>query len=316
MGESGKNTGVPYERLVQAIFQAIHDQDQVNNVTIERDKTLQGKISTHQIDVHWQFEKGGITYETIVQAKDWQNVVKQGELFHFKCILDDLPRQPRGVFVTRTGYQQGAKDFAAAQGIILYELDELPKPPGIVLTTLGWARYEAQLRSFKIQAKNPDEKPVEELALGHSVTIFEPRHSTLRFQIDPAWLAANPSSGLTDQSSVTLAAKHLLDITLYDSNQAPIGNMETVVREECAIIRDQELKSKHVERVFATDTFLGPEYTENGFVKIKNVSFDVEVEQKYRPAHFNLTKFVQLVLRESLSDKTRTFLGPKETFPS
>jgi hypothetical protein len=157
--------------------------------------------------------------------------------------------------------------------------------------------------------------PVEELALGLNVTIFEPRHNTLRFQIDPAWLAASTSSGLTDQSSVMLAARHLLEIVLYDSNQAPIGNMETVVREECAIIRDEELKSKHVERIFATDTFLGPEYTENGFVKIRSVSFDVEVEQKYRPAHFNLTKFVQLVLRETLSDKTRTFLGPKETFP-
>jgi hypothetical protein len=34
MGESGKNTGVPYERLVEGIFQAIHDQDQVNNLRI------------------------------------------------------------------------------------------------------------------------------------------------------------------------------------------------------------------------------------------------------------------------------------------
>lgn len=187
---------------MQGIFQAVLDQDQVNNLTVERDKTLQGKISTHQIDVYWQFEKGGITYETIVQAKDWQSAVKQGQLFHFKCVLDDLPGQPRGVFVTRTGYQQ----FAAAQGIILYELDEPPKPPGIILTTLGWARYEAELRSFKIQPKDPDQKPAEELDLGLNVTIFEPRHTKLRFQIDPAWLAANPSSGLTDQPPVTLAA--------------------------------------------------------------------------------------------------------------
>jgi hypothetical protein len=121
---------------------------------------------------------------------------------------------------------------------------------------------------------------------------------------------------LTDQSSVTLPARELLKIILYDLNQAPVGNTETVVREECVIIRDEELRSKHVERVFAAETFLGPEYTENGFVKIKSVSFDVEVEQKYRPAHFNLTKFVQLVLREIPSDKTRTFLGPKETSSS
>jgi len=306
MGESGKNTGVPYERLVQGIFQAIHDQDEVNNLTVERDKTLQGKISTHQIDVYWQFEKGGITYETIVQARDWQNAVKQGDLFHFKCILDDLPGQPRGVFVTRTGYQQGAKHFAAAQGIILYELDELPKPPGLVITTLGWGRYYVQLRSFKIQPKDPDEKPIEELALGLSFTACEPRFANLHFQADTA-------PGSTDQRSVMLAPRQLLEMILYDPNQAPISNMETVVREECAIIRDADLKSKHVERVFTTDTFLGPELTEAGFIKIKSVSFDVEVEQKFRPAHFALTKFAQLVLRDISSDKTRLFLAPKET---
>ena len=71
-----------------------------------------------------------------------------------------------------------------------------------------------------------------------------------------------------------------------------MGNMEILVREEFAIIRDEKLNSKHVERVFATDTFLGPEYTGNGLVKIRNVSFDVEVEQKYRPAHC-FAKFLQ-----------------------
>ena len=214
------------------------------------------------------------------EAKDWQSPVKKGQLIEFKGILDDLPGQPRGVFVTRTGYQQGAKDFAAAQGIILYELDELPKPPDIVVTTLGWGTCEAELRSFKIQPKHPGQKPAEELALGLNFTTFEPRYTKLQFQIDPAWLVANPLSGVTDQHSVTLAARQLLEIILYGSNHAPIGDMETLMREECAIIRDEKLSNKHVERTFATDTFLGPECTGNGFVKIKNVSFDVEVEQK------------------------------------
>ena len=107
MAKKKKNTGVPYEKLVQGIFQAIHDQEEVTTITVEQNKTLQGKISTHQIDVYWKFQKGGIEHEVIVQAKDWRSAVKQGNLFHFKCVLDDLPNQPRGVFVTRTGYQQG-----------------------------------------------------------------------------------------------------------------------------------------------------------------------------------------------------------------
>ena len=153
MAKGKKNTGLSYEILVQAIFQAINDQEEVANLNVERDKTLQGKTTHHQIDVYWKFEKTGITYETIVQAKDWQSRVKKGQLIEFKGILDDLPGQPRGIFVTRSGYQKSAKTFAMKHGIILYELDELPKPPNTVITTLGWASYAVELRSFKIRPK-------------------------------------------------------------------------------------------------------------------------------------------------------------------
>jgi hypothetical protein len=311
MAKGKKNTGLSYELLVQGIFQAINDQEEVANLIIERDKILQGKTIPHQIDVYWKFEKTGITYETIVQAKDWQSRVKKGQLMEFKGILDDLPGQPRGIFVTRSGYQKSAKTMAIKNGITLYELDELPKPPGTVMTTLGWAMYKAELRSFKIQPKDPGQKPVEELALGLDITVCEPRLTTnLKFQIDRDWLAENPATGLTDQSRIPLPELPLLHILLYDSNQAPTGNLEIVLREELAIMREEKVGQKHVERVFA-DTFLGPGYTGNGFIKIKSVSFDVEVERKHKPPHFNLTKFVQLVLREIPSNKTRTFLGAK-----
>jgi Restriction endonuclease len=153
MAKRGKNSGTSYELLVQAIFQAIHDQQEVANLLVERNKTLQGKTTPHQIDVYWKFEKAAITYETIVQAKDWKNPVKKGQLIEFKGVLDDLPGQPRGVFVTRTGYQKGAKDFAAAHGVILYELGEPAKRPSTTITPLGWVVYKAEFRSFKIQTK-------------------------------------------------------------------------------------------------------------------------------------------------------------------
>jgi hypothetical protein len=96
MAQKKKNTGIPYEKLVQGIFQAIHNQEEVATITVEQNKTVQGKISTHQIDVYWKFQTGGIEHEVIVQAKDWRSAVKQGDLFHFKSVLDDLPNQPRG----------------------------------------------------------------------------------------------------------------------------------------------------------------------------------------------------------------------------
>jgi hypothetical protein len=111
----------------------------------------------------------GIAYETVVQAKDWKNPVKKGQLIEFKGVLDDLPGQPRGVFVTRTGCQRAAKDFAAAHGIILYELGEPAKRPNTQITPLGWLLFKAEFRTFKVPSKNPDEGLIERVGITKGV---------------------------------------------------------------------------------------------------------------------------------------------------
>jgi len=85
---------------------------------------LQGKTTSHEIDVYWEFFLGGIKYITLIQAKDWESKVPQGEMLKFKSVIDDIPGQPRGIFVTKTGYQPSAIDVARAHGILVYELRE------------------------------------------------------------------------------------------------------------------------------------------------------------------------------------------------
>jgi hypothetical protein len=119
-----KNTGRDYESLVEVVFTQLLEQDSVKNIVIEKNKILQGKTTSHEIDVYWEFFAGGIKYSTIIQAKDWEQKVPQGEMLKLKAIIDDLPGQPRGIFITKTGYQSGAMDVAKANGIITYELRE------------------------------------------------------------------------------------------------------------------------------------------------------------------------------------------------
>lgn len=309
MAKAQKNTGLSYELLVRGIFQAIHDQEEVSNITVEHNKTLRGKISTHQIDVYWKFRKGGIEYEAIVQARDWQSAVKQGDLFHFKCVLDDLPNQPRGIFVTRTGYQQGAKDFAAAQGIILYELGEPAKRPNTQITPLGWILFKAEFRTFKVPSANPDEGLVDELAMGLKTTVYQPVYSNFVFQIDSPWFDKNLPA--LDRSQIVLNTLPNDQVIFYDQNHAPVGNLDDVVRQELAIMKGEGLDHKHVEHVFATDTFIGPPCTSGEFMKVNKVAFDLEIKVTETPADFNLSRFVKLVLREIPSETTRTFLAPK-----
>jgi hypothetical protein len=119
-----KNTGKPYESLTLRVFDEILRQNRATTYRIEHDLVLQGKEASHQIDVLWEFDLGGIRYLTIVQCKDWNYSVKQEHLFSFKTVLGDIPGQPRGVFVTRHGFQEGAIEFARKNGIILYVLRE------------------------------------------------------------------------------------------------------------------------------------------------------------------------------------------------
>lgn len=117
-----KNTGKPYEKLTQKIFSQIVNLNSVQNINVQHDITLPGKTTFHQIDVYWEFEVGGLQYQTVIQAKDWKNKVKKEQMLAFKAILDDFPSGTKGVFVSKSGFQSGAIEVAQAHGIKIYEL--------------------------------------------------------------------------------------------------------------------------------------------------------------------------------------------------
>jgi len=137
-----KNTGIPYEALTKWIIEQISLESGVHTTKIEHDVDLQGRDAVHQIDVLWEFEVGGFKYTTVIQAKDWATQkVDQGKLLQFKCILADLPNQPRGLVVARKGFQSGAIEFAQKNGILIYELREPTE-----------ADWNGRMRIFNIKA--------------------------------------------------------------------------------------------------------------------------------------------------------------------
>ena len=77
--ENPSNTGISYELITQQIFQEILDQDSVRTIEVKHNVTIQGKTLTHQIDVFWDFDLGGIRYITVVQAKDWSTTCRPGK---------------------------------------------------------------------------------------------------------------------------------------------------------------------------------------------------------------------------------------------
>ncbi len=315
MAKVKKNTGIPYERVAQGIFQTMLNRSGVGNVVVEHNKILQGIGTTHQVDGYWELEAAGIIYKTIVQAKDWKTPVKKGQLIELKGVLDDLPGQVRGIFVTRTGYQRGAKEFAEKHGIILYELGEPRRRENATLTTLGWLIAKADLRSFSMPSHDPNVKAVEELAMGIRMQLFNPKFSNVIFEISgPSLREALSGTGL-DIGKFKLNTLPFLQTILYDKGHQTVSNLDVIMRHELAVIKGEQATQKHVVHTFENETFLGPEGTGGCFVKVNKVSVDVEIEVTEREPQFKLTKFVQLVLRDLSSDKIESFLAQKVVTP-
>jgi Restriction endonuclease len=119
------NTGIPYELVIQAMFQEILNKGGGRTIKVRHNVVVKGRTTKHQIDLMWRFSVGGIKYTTIVQATDWTSKVKKSAVLAFRGVLDDLPGQPRGVMITRTGFQAGAKALAERHGIKLYLLKQI-----------------------------------------------------------------------------------------------------------------------------------------------------------------------------------------------
>jgi hypothetical protein len=309
MDNAKDKTGKSYEVLTQAVFQLLHDQEEVPNIRVLHDVKLKGKSATHQIDVYWKFEKTGVPYETIVQAKDWSNPVDQGELFKFNCVRSDLPGPPIGIFVTRTGYQSGAREYAKAQGIILYELREVAPHPSVMITTLGWANYKVipmALRSKK------NEEPVQGRILGVLWTVFEPQFSDLNFQPDSLWLEQAPLIPNVNLSGIKFPPPPFHEIILYDENHTAVSSLDSVLRQVLEVMKTEKVDKKHVVHAFEHPTFLGP--TTTGlvyYIKVASVTVNVEIQSKHLPVRWDMSNFVHFVLHNITSGKDTLVVKPK-----
>lgn len=115
-----------YELLVASVQRGISKLEGLENSRVEHNVKLPGLAGTeHQIDVFWQFEKGGIEFKMAVQAKDHNRKVDLPTLMTFKGVLDELKGRPKGLMFTRKGYAKGNIDrIADAYGISLFTLDE------------------------------------------------------------------------------------------------------------------------------------------------------------------------------------------------
>jgi hypothetical protein len=208
-----------------------------------------------------------------VQCKDWSNAVPQGAILTFKAVLDDLPGQPRGIFVTRMGYQKGAREIAEKNGIELYEL----RPAG-----------------------EEDQGPRLRLLL----QFFEPEITGFALIIDESWaeaerqrLGASASRKFQGSSAVTS----------FDDEQ---GAPRITVRELAnALVPHAFVESPPTTY---THSFEGPTYVVTGIpeaprLKVTGVRVTIAVRRSEDERTIALGDLVAFILKSTTKDSTVKF---------
>lgn len=264
-----KNTGRVYEKLTQYIFSQIINQNQAENIDVQHDVVLSGKTTSHQIDVYWKFDLGGIEYCTVIQAKEWKNKVKQSDMLAFKAILDDLPSGTKGIYVTLSGYQSGAIDVAKAHGIKIYEL----RPP----KAEDWDGY--------IKTINLD------------ISCATPIYRDLVILIDKEWAEEKGVLPPVEGSQLSCGDCD----TLYDSSMQPYWSISKL----CIELADRNPDSvKHEEYEFEEDTFI---LFDGAYIKLRKIggSFGYSVERM--TSRIDAEDLVGCVLKDVVSGKTEMF---------
>ncbi len=136
-----------YEILIANILRGIAKLEGIANSRVRHNVQMTGLSgASHQIDVYWEFDIGPMTYKTVVQAKGGNKKVDLPTFMTFKGVLDDLKGRPRGMMVTRSGYDKGNIDtVASAYDIAMFIVDEIP---GIEITAVGES-LSITLKSFR-----------------------------------------------------------------------------------------------------------------------------------------------------------------------
>ena len=116
------NTGKEYELFVKEIYELLHHTDGVDDINIHHNIKIKGVSGVeHQIDLFWTFTRGGVAYKVAIECKDYNKNVPKEKVMSFHSVLMDIGCG-HGIYVSRLGFQKGAREYALKYGIQLMEI--------------------------------------------------------------------------------------------------------------------------------------------------------------------------------------------------
>jgi hypothetical protein len=264
MGSSVNNDGKDYEHLTQAIFESLLNQKDARNIEVQHNIVRKGKTVEHQIDVYWEFSPAeGVTYETVVECRDWESRISQEKVMAFREKLDDL-NASLGIIVSRSGYQSGALEYAGKHGILLYELFDEPVPEPTRIAAGSSISFEFNPKDWTLRC-----------------IYFETKIDNIKINLDLEWLRIQENLlgvSLNTKDRMHLGPQIPSQFKIYDEQQVEQSNVLKLFRpiaEQLSSSRESgELRHTHK---FDTSSFVRVNWPDIQFVKVTSIAADVAV---------------------------------------
>jgi hypothetical protein len=266
-----KNTGKAFESLTQEVFSRLLAQDNIC-VEVERDVVIPGKSTSHQIDVTFQFVVGTTKYRTIVQCKDWGSPVKQEQVLAFQSVLADIPGQPRGIMVSKSGYQKGARGVASHHGIELYEL-RAPRDED----------WKGLIRTIEL-----------------NITVRSPHIGDVRMVPDMGWIRREVAKRRIQGYSLQLRiSSEGAPLTLESGAACDVGKIlrTYLPTEGCGPVE--------VRHVFSEQVTVATSDSRIPRIPIEALEATIRVEESHKRAKLSLDHLIAYCFRDVLQEKSR-----------
>ena len=144
---------IEYEKLTQAVYQAILARED-QNLAVQHNVAITGRSGVdHQVDVYWRFRQASIDHTVLVECKNYASALTLEKVRNFFGVLHDIGNC-RGIMVTKTGYQAGVEKFARFYGI---ELKLLRQPSD--------ADWEGRIKNMRLNiiaraAVSTEDRPI------------------------------------------------------------------------------------------------------------------------------------------------------------
>lgn len=271
------NPNTEFERFTQRVYQKLVNNDVLKHTTVEHNKKLKGKSGCeHQIDVYWEYEIAGNMHRVAIECKNYDSLVPVGKVRDFQGVLSDL-NNVNGIMVSKKGFQEGAKKFAAEYGI---SLKELRQPGGNDI--IGYIKTIFSFDTRKTLYLFDDEWVKE-----HGFDL-----DTLRR------LYANRQFGIAENLKITTHFPiETKDSFIRDANRNKVSSIEELEQQL------PENPEPGTEVVFTfEDGWIESRYW--GPVKIREVKFVFETTVQEKTINLAADGFVEAILKDALGGKT------------